>query len=133
MVLDPSESPICATLLLVQMQDSSVADHMTRLGVDVVALRQKLLHEQTHDGDHQVLMDDHSSDYEDRKKRKPFVKEKSHNVTVLISCYNKRTLSGLQVQEALKEMPQQELVDFVMDTVVGWKPPVSRRKYPAIT
>lgn len=78
-------------------------------------------------------MDDHSSDYEDRKKRKPFVKEKSHNVTVLISCYNKRTLSGLQVQEALKEMPQQELVDFVMDTVVGWKPPVSRRKYPAIT
>lgn len=136
MVLDPSESPICATLLLVHLQDSSVADHMTRLGVDVMALRQKLLQEQNHDGDHQVFMDDHSSDYEGRKKRKPITKEKSHDVTILIRCYNKRALSGLQVQEALKEMPKQELVEFMMDTVLGWKPPVQpvqRRKDPAIT
>jgi hypothetical protein len=134
MHFDPPELAVIADLILWLLQDGNIADQVTQHGISLPDLKLKLLQvqETSHDSE-PLLLDEPSSDYEERRRRKPAtVKEKSRNIATLVNCYSKKSLTGMQLQEAFLESPKQDLVDFIMLSLLGWAPPQQRKKFPAV-
>lgn len=124
-----------ADLILWILQDGNIADQVAQHGINIPDLKTKLIQvqESNHDSE-PLLLDEQGSDYEERRRRKPAtVKEKSRNISTLIVCYSKKSLTGMQLQEAFLEAPKQDLVDFIMLSLLGWAPPQQRKKFPPVS
>jgi hypothetical protein len=134
MNFDSLELATMADLILWILHDDNVADQVAQHGINLPELKSKLLQVQEASIDSEPLvLDEQASDYEERRRRKPTaVKEKARDIAVLMTCYNKKTLSGLQVQEALLDAPKQDVVDFIMLAYLGWAPPRTRKRFPPV-
>lgn len=133
--LEPQEQAVCCDLLLWSLRDPNVGDIVEQHGIELLGLRSRLVEASEQFVDHEaIVFDEHqASEYEDTKKRaRPTQKEKIHDVAALLTCYGKRTLTGMQVQEALLECSKETVVQFVMTQIAGWKPPQTRKRYPAV-
>ena len=126
-MLPPTIIPLCAQLAAHALSDTSIQDQLAAQGVDVMQLQQALMAE--------VRLDD--TDTYDltagvvQATTKPGTANVQRNVGTLLVLYGKRSLSGSQVAEALSSCTPQQLVQFIMTDVAGWKPPQKRAKVPA--
>lgn len=127
-ILSDEEFCAVASLALHLLQDGSVLDAVSsRTNIDLSLVARLREHLSSHDFADFDIPTSGASAYDDGRATKRDA-GKSHNIDVLIRCFTKRTLSGLQVYEGLLECPKDDLAVWITEHFMSWQPRVPRKR-----
>lgn len=128
--LTDEESFVIASLALHLLQDEGVLDAVSlRSNVDTTLLAKLRAYLDSHENPELDIPAGAGSAYE-AKTKTAGKKEisKTHDISVLIRCFTKGSLSGMQVFEGLTECPREDLAEWITQTHMEWRPHQQRRR-----